>query len=321
MIFTDHVRNPKPDDFNQVVESLAKILKKRMRKKGVFSLPPAYLDYPEHSSWNDPEAVKDVVYDLYGYCFVQKRKSLLLALDKLPDIEGVVVCNIDNFIFMRQSKRDPFGYKSYKNCRAALLALENLGIVVSEKAKGGKTIRIAGAENKITDNRADLDIVAFVQKHNGWSLNAHSVTRLCNAGKDFLTKLILDLFAAGVRCFRFEDFVVAVKTKVRSCILVQSFDEEMHSSGDSQEDSGKTALTELFDLGCVRDKIGESRNSSSRKYLSTMLKSLIDEYRDGGDFNLAEMANKMGLPTSTHHDQWKKLRGFLRECARGANSG
>jgi len=316
MKFTEHVRNPNPEGFNLVIEALAVVLRNRMRKKGVFRLPPAYLDYPHHSSWNDTEALKDIVYDFYGYCFVQKRRSLLGALDKKADIEGLVVCNVDHFLFMRQSKRDSYGYNSFKNCKGSLLTLESLGVVVQEKGVSGKTFRIAGKEGNPSGDHPEPKIADFVCKYPGWGLGAHDVARKSKEGADFVSRLIIEFFAAGGMGFRFEDLVLAVKDKVKSCLKVQSFDEEIHSNRNAVEHAGQTALGELFDLDCVRGKIAGSRNSSTRVDLSAMLQSLMDEYRQGGDFNLAEMANKMGLPTSTHHDQWTRLRGFFQDCAR-----
>lgn len=316
MIFTDHVKNPNPEDFNRVIDALTVVLRKRLRKKGLLNLSPAYLDYPEHTTWNDAEALKDISYDIYGYVFARKRQSLLKAIAKKEDVEGMVVCNIDHFILGRQSKHDPIGYKTFKNCKNALVALESLGVVVLEKGKSGRTIRFATAEGKACDQGFDLKIADFVHKYPGWGLGSRVVARLSKEGEAFVTKLIIDYFAAGATRLRFEDLVSAVKDKVKPSLQVESFDEKIHSKGKTLEDTGQTAMGELFDLDCVRGKIAGSRNSSTRVDLSAMLESLMDQYRKGGDFNLAEMANKRGLPTSTHHDQWKRLRGFFHECAK-----
>lgn len=316
MIFTDHVRNPDPADFNRVLDALTVVLRKRLRKKGLFTQKPAYLDYPQHSTWNDTEALKEISYDFYGECFVIQRNSLLGFLANNPDVEGMIVRNVDNFIFNRQSKSDPIGYKSVKNCKNALVALESLGIVILEEGKGGKTIRIATAEEKAGDHRVDSNIAEFVHKYPGWGLGSRVVARISKKGTAFVTKLIIDYFAAGANVFRSKDLELAVKDKVKSCLKIESFDEEIHSKGNTVENTGQTIFSELFDLDCVRRKIAGSRNSSTRVDLSAMLESLMDQYRESGDFNLAEMANKRGLPTSTHHDQWKRLRGFFHECAK-----
>ena len=319
MIFTRHVTESRNQDIDQVLADLAPILRQQLRKRGIYDSSPAFLDYSEYKSWKDTEAFKTLLFECYGFCFCEKLEAMRNYLKENTTIDALVVRNVKNFIHDRQSRRDPIGYRTYRNCRKAICELEISGLLVSGAVAAKKILRAPDfREGPIASPEA---VEAFVDAFPGWDQFYRAVGSLSAGGTTFLVKLIQGMIFGNVRAFEFSDLLKSVRLAVRSRFQTVSYDDKIHSKDQPDTPDQQPSLSDMFNLVLVEEKINESRSGSTRADLKDLLGHVLEYLHKKGELNHSDLADIRGMPTSTHHDQWKKLQKIFHECAFDSTSG
>ena len=87
----------------------------------------------------DEETLDELTTDAYVFNFVHRLRSLRAQLLVKPNIEGLVLLNLKNFLYERQRRHDPLGCRLFKTLRSALRALVDDGQL--EVSRGAPEIR------------------------------------------------------------------------------------------------------------------------------------------------------------------------------------
>ena len=125
LIFTDYVRSldagiePTAEDFDAVWGKLHDALRSEMIKRSVWSAPPSYLGICGWNSWSAQEALEELLSDCYNFIFVRRLPGLEALLEIQENIEGLVFRNIRHFLFEKQKRHDPVGYRVFRVLRTA----------------------------------------------------------------------------------------------------------------------------------------------------------------------------------------------------------
>lgn len=125
-IFTAYLRSltpgvePDREDLVRVLRTLAGILRKELRTRGLWQAPPSFLGVYGWASWDEPGALEDLTSACYGYTFVHRLRALRAQLEVKPNVDGLVFRNVRNFLFDRQRRHDPLGYRAWEVVRAAV---------------------------------------------------------------------------------------------------------------------------------------------------------------------------------------------------------
>ncbi|MCP4659891.1 MAG: hypothetical protein GY856_31190, partial [bacterium] len=181
--------------------------------------PPSYLGVVG-SSWDDGDVLEELLVDCYSFSLADRVKNLQSQMleKKRPNIYGLVVRNIRNFLSDRQRRADPIGYRVFRLLQRA----------ISEAVVAGELHILAG-DGKIRnhtalgfDPQADPDPPArdFADRVKAWNdellpelVTARSRTVTEVVGR--LRRLVVGLEAAGVDAFRFKDVIDPMKRDVR----------------------------------------------------------------------------------------------------------
>lgn len=125
-IFTAYVRSlapgaePDREAFVRVFRTLAGVLRKELERRGLWRAPPSFLGVYGWASWDEPGALEDLTSACYGYTFVDRLRALRAQLEVKPNVDGLVFRNVRNFLFDRQRRHDPLGYRAWEVVRAAV---------------------------------------------------------------------------------------------------------------------------------------------------------------------------------------------------------
>jgi hypothetical protein len=127
--FTRFLRNLEPDqpldqdddrEFEEVWTGLRRLLVSELKRRSLWSLPPACLGIYGCTTWADPEAVEELVADCFVFIFVERFRSLKAQLRYKPNVEGLIVRNVRNFLHETQRRHDPVGYRVFTVLRSAV---------------------------------------------------------------------------------------------------------------------------------------------------------------------------------------------------------
>ncbi|MEM8964018.1 MAG: hypothetical protein AAGD38_21210 [Acidobacteriota bacterium] len=125
-VFSDHVRSLRgdtpPDDheIEEVRHALRRLLFREMRRRGLDQLEPSWLGVHGWRQWivpgagDEDDALDELTAECYLFIFVQRGRSLGAQLDDKPTIDGLITLNVRHFLFERQKRHDPLGYRSYE---------------------------------------------------------------------------------------------------------------------------------------------------------------------------------------------------------------
>ena len=123
--FTEYVRvaldgEPSASRLDDVFTKLGDALKHEMLRRGLWTAPPSYLGIFGGQSWQQAETFEELLTDCYLFNFVKRLAGLGALLAAQDNIEGVVFRNIRQFLFEKQRRYDPVGYRVFKVLRQAV---------------------------------------------------------------------------------------------------------------------------------------------------------------------------------------------------------
>lgn len=231
LVFTRYVeileRGEQPEEETEegVWRKLADALRHELRQRGLWLAPPSYLGVLGAMSWTRDEAFEELLCDCYSFVFVQRLGGLAGLLAFQENIEGVVFRNIRLFLFERQRRHDPVGYRVFMVARkAARAAVRELWLFVLEgdEKVSNETIlgfdQVLGLEPLVTRSREESGDLGPPTRL--WS--AEFLPGLVTARSTRLERLVgglaermRQLEGPGLRWFRFRDMVEPFKGHVR----------------------------------------------------------------------------------------------------------
>ncbi|MEM1207075.1 MAG: hypothetical protein AAGN66_27825 [Acidobacteriota bacterium] len=134
-VFTEYVaalaqeEEPDPALYDEVLEHLLALLVTEMRRRGLWTAPPAWLGVTS-ARWQEVGALEELTFDAYVFAILRRLRGLTDQLEVRENIRGLVVKNVRHFLTKRQRDADPIGYRVFSRLRRALLALVERGQLV-----------------------------------------------------------------------------------------------------------------------------------------------------------------------------------------------
>lgn len=239
-IFTEHVRVLEPgrpvdeDGLSTVWKELSRCLAREMRKRSLWNAPPTYLGVDGGSSWSEPGLFDELVGECHTFVFLERLPALKAQLEVKGQIGGLVCRNVRNFLYERQKKHDPVGYRVYEVLQRAVAELVAAGSLAIEdgdpRVRNGTVLAFgsggrgsASLEEEVGDWAAALlpDLI----RARGRQLDA-----VVSRARD----LVARLRSRGVGRFRFDELAGAVKHEVRTAWAAIG----AHSGGETASERG-----------------------------------------------------------------------------------
>ena len=132
--------------FAALWSSLRRALRTELIRRGLWNRPPSFLGVVGYTRWtehdSDDDALDELAADCFTFVFLERIQALTAQLRRKPAIEGLVFRSIRNFLFERQKRHDPIGYRVYGVLRDAVDALVVRGTIDLEPADAAITNRV-----------------------------------------------------------------------------------------------------------------------------------------------------------------------------------
>jgi hypothetical protein len=208
-------------EFDEVWTALRRLLVSELKRRSLWSLPPACLGIYGCASWTDPEAVEELVADCFVFTFVERFRSLKAQLRSKPDITGLVLRNVRNFLHETQRRHDPVGVRVFTMLRSTVRSAVSAGeLRVIAGSPGVQRDTVLAFELGVSAEEAarleelrphvqawNDDLLPGLITARGWDVRQVTAR---------LERHIRRLAAAGIRAFRFHDLVDALRQDARA---------------------------------------------------------------------------------------------------------
>jgi hypothetical protein len=303
--FTRFVRNLEPHgplerqdgDFDEVWAALRRLLVGELKRRSLWSLPPTYLGIYGCATWADPEAVEELVADCFAFTFAERFRSLKAQLRNKPNVEGLILRNVRNFLYETQRRHDPVGFRVFTVLRSAVrgaVAAGRLQVIAGSPAVRHDTVLAfrpdASPEQAARPEELRLytpawndDLLPDLITARGWDVRQVTVR---------LELHLHGLAAEGVRAFRFHDLIGALRQDARArwrAVWVHT----PEGIPPRQEEDGFAAVARLVELP------GEDERESLPRLLACLEQSV----------------DRVAEPPARSRDYLRRLLLFLQTYA------
>lgn len=298
----------------------------RLRSRGLWSAPLAYLDYPELESWARPEDLTVLALDCVEYAVVRRARSLAAKLELYGNVDPLVLSNVGHFLTARQKRADPVGYAVYANVIAAARLLHGAGRVeidgdrvdtkclVRAPNASGAAVLIAGT---LRDRlAAGADYHALID----------GLSRISKTVQTLLAEAITVALGADDGAWRVRDLISATRDEVRAAWRAKSeangepWGVELDGRGGvvrvpiavmPEPKNGDLAqLVARVEAG-IDSMVGQKRKQDGvRKIFREMVDALETACAEELP-SQAEIARRLGWPKSTVADRFSVLRSII----------
>ncbi len=109
--------------FDRFWRALSSVMKRELHRRGLWNSPPRFVGLEASETWND-EVLEELVSECYIF-LMQRLRPLHQHLKIKPNIDGLVLLNVKHFLYERQKRCDPLGFRIFDIARCAVrLAIE-----------------------------------------------------------------------------------------------------------------------------------------------------------------------------------------------------
>jgi hypothetical protein len=348
--FTRFLQNLEPDgplereNFDEVWTALRRLLVSELKRRSLWSLPPACLGIYGCAAWADPDAVEELVADCFVFTFAERFRSLKAQLRHKPNVEGLVLRNVRNFLHERQRQNDPVGFRVFTVLRSAVrgaLSAGELQVIAGSTAVRHDTVLAfrlgASPEESVRPAELRLHVLAWnddllpdLITARGWDVRQVTAR---------LERHLRGLAAEGIRAFRFHDLIDALRQDARArWRAVWLYSPE--GIPPRLEEDGFAAVARLVELpgedereslhrllACLErsiEKVAEPP-ARSRDYLRRLLVFLKSHAADAPEERGApdrvlpshrQLAQLLAIPRERLPDLFRTLRNLAEACRR-----
>ncbi len=124
--FTGYIRGlepgeaPDPDTFELLWARLRGVLVLELKRRSLWWMKPRCLGIFGPASWQDPEALDELVADCYKFVFLSRLGGLRAHLTAKDNVDGLVFRSIHNYLYDLQKKHDPLGFRVFTTLQTAI---------------------------------------------------------------------------------------------------------------------------------------------------------------------------------------------------------
>ncbi|HEX6903051.1 MAG TPA: hypothetical protein VF789_25260 [Thermoanaerobaculia bacterium] len=331
-------------DFDEVWAALRRLLVSELKRRSLWSLPPAYLGIYGYATWGDPEAVEELVADCFVFIFAERFRSLKAQLRYKPNVEGLILRNVRNFLHETQKRHDPIGFRVFTVLRTVVrdaLSAGKLQVIAGSPALRHSTVLAfrLGASLEETARPEELrphvlawndDLLPDLITARGWDVRQVTAR---------LERHLCHLAAKGIRAVRFHDLVDALRQDARArwrSVWVHS----PEGIPPRLEEDGFAAVARLVELpgedereslhrllACLEQSVERVAEppARSRDYLRRLLVFLkshaadAPEERDAPGKGLPshrQLAQLLAIPRERLPDIFRTLQALAEACRR-----
>jgi hypothetical protein len=331
-ILTEHVRQFRADSdlAGRVLPEMERLLKQRMRRKNLLTAPPAYLGYPAVPSWDSPGAFEDIDVDCYIFAVLDRLKGLKNQLRVRPNIDGMIVRNIDHFLLERQRNHDPIGYAVFGNVGGAVYNAVAAGHLRVEGATEGRLH--SHSVLHLDPSRPDAATVApdrlreALGQVQDWAKVLPHLIRVTEEGQEWVIECLDRLRGIGVSAVRYRDLVAVLAARVREDRAAHRATPGQELAYESDEDFATVVRMVWPDRTFedrdrwealkrqIADRIaGLDRQQRVLERLLAVFGALVQAIEEGGASppTQAELIERLGVPRATLSDDFRILREMM----------
>ncbi len=348
-VFTEYLRSlekgePDSKGFAVLRQALRHALRAELGRRGLWNSPPPYLGIIGWRSWDERSAsgegaLDELHADAYPFVFVDRLRILRNHLAVKPNIDGMVLLAVRQFVQERQEKHDPLGAQVYAVLRSALRdALEagELYLLQGSDRIGNDTVLSfrTGVEAAV---RA-VDLRPLVARWNGL-LMPDLVTNRGRHQEEVvrrLRELLPELRHEGVEGFRFKDLIDPFKADVRAR-WAAAFEQQGGETGVEEGEEDEVRRVRLIQpergveerqflhkvIACVLESVARlDVGQATQGYLYRLwqfcrMQAVSEDDRVPSARKLQEL---LDVPRERVPELFRKLGELVERC-RAANSG
>ncbi len=308
-----------------LLEAIAKVLRFNMRKRGLWTAPPAWLNYPEWQSWKEPNAFDDLVFDCYEFAVVKRIEGLRNALNRFDNIDGLIFRNIKNFLTEQQSRYDPIGYSVAGNVKKAIQQAIELGELTAQDLDETKKIQNSTLLTfSSTQSTTENSLLEGLRCNKAWAELRLKLVRRSEIAQDDLCEIVCQLADNGIKSFLFKDLVNIIKAEVRTFNTV--LDDETRALEDLGGDIPQLVKIIAPDttyedwkswtyfVEQVEKDITQLKPKKRRVRIEKIFRELVRLSKTAeSQLSLAELARLLDIPSSTLCEDMKILRDIVQK--------
>jgi len=226
-VFTRFLRGLEPgrpwerEGFEEVWQALRRLLVRELQRRSLWLLSPAYLGIYGSTGWSDPEALDELVADGFLFVFGERLRSLQAQLRQKPNVEGLILRGVRNFLYEAQKRHDPVGFRVFTVLRGAVRAAVADGalhVVSGSPAVRRDTVLAGRAGASPADAARPEDLAPGVRAWND-DLLPDLITAWGWEVRPLLARVgahLRELPGLGFPVFRFQDLVDPLRHDVRA---------------------------------------------------------------------------------------------------------
>jgi hypothetical protein len=322
-------------------QELRKVLARELRRRSLWSGPPAYVGLYGWQSWSPRGEAAGPLEELLQACYewiFQGKLAELIEQRRVRSIDGLVVFHVRNFLTRLQRDHDPLGYRVFEMLKSAVraaVAARELHVIGGPKKIRNATVLAASPDADPARAAAAETLAPIVLRWVDGLLPG-----LVTAGGeerrqvvDRLRRHLFDLESEGVAVFRFKDVIDPLKHDVRArwAALRDADGEVAEERGEVDGELTRTLIyvfrpedrLERRDafwklVGCVADLIERlDEPGRTRPYLETLWSFLrrfavdVDQDRLPSHRNLER---ELRIPRERFPPLYEKLGELIRRC-------